>query len=112
MPRPYIHLDLSERRQLAKWRGAKIPMKEIALRLGRAPSTLYREVRRNAFTDRELPQLNGYYAINAQETYEKRRAVHRKLVAHAGLKLAVVDRLKAGWSPQQIAGRMKLGCVP
>ena len=108
MPRSYAHLDLDERRRLAKWREAKIPVKEIALRLGRDASTLYRELKRNFFRDVELPELNGYHAVAAQEMAERRRAVHRKMVVHPTLKLAVVDRLKAGWSPEQIAGRMKL----
>ena len=40
--------------------------------------------------------------------YEKRRAIHRKMIVHPELKEAIVDRLKAGWSPEQIAGRMRL----
>ena len=104
----YAHLDLEERQKLARWREAKLPMKEIALRLGRAPSTLYREMQRNRFMDDEIPELSGYYGMTAQRAYEKRRAIHRKLVRHPAMKAAVVDRLKAGWSPEQIAGRMKL----
>lgn len=40
--------------------------------------------------------------------YECRRAIHRKMIMHPELKAAVEDRLKAGWSPEQIAGRMRL----
>lgn len=53
-------------------------------------------------------ELNGYYALNAQDMYEKRRAVHRKLIVRPELKEAIEDRLKARWSPEQIAGRMRL----
>ena len=81
-------------------------MKEIALRLGRAQCTLYRELRRNRFSDDELPELDGYYGMNAQDMYARRRAIHRKLVKDATLKAAVLDRLEAGWSPEKIAGRM------
>jgi len=104
----YPHLSLEERRKIAKWREAKMPLPEIADRLGRAPSTIYRELKRNFFSDTELPKLNGYYAVNAQDMYERRRAVHRKLVANPQLKVAIEDRLRAGWSPEQIAGRMRL----
>ena len=100
--------ELPPRRRLAKWRDAKIPVKEIALRLGRDASTLYRELKRNFFRVAELPELNDDHAVAAQEMAERRRAVHRKMVVHPALKLAVVDRLKAGWSPEQIAGRMRL----
>lgn len=104
----YVHLDLEERRQVARWRDAKMSVPEIALRLGRAPSTIYRELRRNFFRDEELPNLNGYYGLNAQAMAERRRQVQRKLVRFPQVKAAVLDRLKGGWSPEQIAGRMAL----
>lgn len=104
----YPHLSLEERRNIAKWREAKMAVPEIADRLGRAASTIYRELKRNAYQDTELPNLNGYYAVNAQSMYERRRAVHRKLVIHPELKAAVEEALKSGWSPEQIAGRMRL----
>ncbi|MGB0662105.1 MAG: IS30 family transposase [Mangrovicoccus sp.] len=108
MGRCYPHLSLDERRRIAKWREAKIPVPEIADRLGRAPSTIYRELKRNHYDDKELPELNGYYALSPQAMYEKRRAIHRKMIVHPDLKAAIEDRLKAGWSPEQIAGRMRL----
>ena len=104
----YQHLSFEERRKIAKWREGKMPVPEIADRLSRPPSTIYRELKRNTFLDAELPQYSGYYAVTAQDKYERRRAVHRKLVAHPEVKAAVEDALKAGWSPEQIAGRMRL----
>lgn len=108
MGRCFPHLSFQERIKIAKWREARMPIPEIVDRLGRAPSTIYRELNRNFFTDKELPELNGYYAMNAQGMYEKRRAIHRKMIVHPELKEAIEDRLKAGWSPEQIAGRMRL----
>jgi transposase, IS30 family len=108
MGRCYPHLNLKERRKLAKWLEAKIPTKEIASNLHRAPSTIYREIKRNYYRDDELPQLNGYHAIVAQDAYEERRAVHRKLIRHPQIMAAVRSGFDAGWSPEQIAGRMKL----
>ena len=87
---------------------AKVPVNEITAAIGRHRSTVYREIKRNGFEDDELPELNGYYALNAQDMYEKRRAIHRKMIVHPDLKAAIEDRLKAGWSPEQIAGRMRL----
>lgn len=108
----YCHLGLEERRKIANLRDAKMRISEMADRLGRAASTIYRDLRRNHFDEKELPHLNGYYALNAQDIYEKCRAVHRKMVVHPDLKAAIEDRLKAGWSPEQIAGRMRLECHP
>lgn len=104
----YCHLKLDERRKLAKWLEAKMPISEIADRLGRDPSTIYRDIKRNRYTDDELPELNGDHALVAQDKYEARRAVHRKMIVYPELKEAIEDRLKAGWSPEQIAGRMRL----
>ena len=112
MGRCYVHLDLGERRKLAQWRAAKIPMKEIALRLGRPPCTLYREIRRNFYRDEEIPDLNGYHAVAAQTMSEKRRACHRKLVVHSALKAEVIGKLVTGWSPEQIAGRLRAEAAP
>ena len=104
----YSHLTLEERRKIDKWYDARMPVPEIADRLGRAPSSIYRELKRNVYEDTEIPELNGYYSVTAQNAYGRRRAIHRKLIANPALKAAVEDRLKAGWSPEQIAGRMRL----
>jgi IS30 family transposase len=64
--------------------------------LGRAPSTIYRELRRNFFRDVELPNLNGYYGLNAQAMAERRRQVKRKLVRFPLVKASVLDQLKGG----------------
>ena len=104
----HTELDLRERRIIEDMLNAKVPVSKIAAEIGRHRSTVYREIKRNYFTDDELPYLSGYYGMNAQSMYEQRRAIHRKLIAHPDLKATVEDRLKAGWSPGQIAGRMRL----
>ena len=81
---------------------------EFGRGMGRDTSTIYRDIKRNRYTDTELPELNGYYAVSAQDMYERRRAIHRKMISPPQLKAAIEDRLKAGWSPEQIAGRMRL----
>ena len=82
----YSHLSLEERRKIAKWLEADMPIAEIADRLSRDASTIYRAIKRNRYSDSELPQLDGYHAVAAQDMYERRRAVHRKLVIHPELK--------------------------
>jgi hypothetical protein len=42
----------------------------------------------------ELPNLKGYYGLNAQAMAERRRHVKRKLVRFPLVKAAVLDRLK------------------
>lgn len=78
-----------------------------AQRLGRHRATIHRELKRNRFVDAELQKLSGYYALNAQAKAEARRSGLRKLIRHRDLRDVVVDRLKTGWTPEQIAGRLR-----
>ncbi|SLN74042.1 hypothetical protein TRL7639_04483 [Falsiruegeria litorea R37] len=82
----YSHLRLDERRKIAKWLKVHMPISEIADRLCRDASTIYRDTKRNRYTDSELPELDGYHAVAAQDMYEKRRAIHRKMMVFPELK--------------------------
>ena len=62
----YSHLGIEERRKIERWRAAKISVDMIAEKLGRHRSTIFRELKRNTFEDRELPDLNGYYGMLRQ----------------------------------------------
>lgn len=108
MPRSYVHLSIEDRRKIARWHDARMPVLEIAQRLGRHRATIHRELKRNRFVDAELQHLSGYYALNAQSKADARRAGLRKLIRHRVLCNTVVDRLKTGWTPEQIAGRLRL----
>ena len=106
MARTYSQLDLDERRTLFRLVEARRPVGEIAARLGRHPSTIYRELGRNRFRDGDRG-FCGYFPLTAQDLADRRRRRRRKLAADDGLRAHVVERLAAGWSPQQIAGRLK-----
>ncbi|WP_417475752.1 IS30 family transposase [Leisingera sp.] len=99
-------MDLRERRAIEDMLNAKTPVSKIAAALGRHRSTVYREIKRNRFEDRELPYLNGYYSVNARLTAAARRRRRCKLVRLKELRNAVITQLKEGWSPEQIAGRL------
>ena len=57
-----------------------MPVSKIAAEIGRHRSTVHREIKRKRYFDGELPDLNGYYGMNAQRTAVNRRARRRKLV--------------------------------
>ncbi|MGB7243408.1 MAG: helix-turn-helix domain-containing protein [Sulfitobacter sp.] len=94
----------AQRRVIEDMLNAKIPVREIATEIGRHVSTVYRDIKRNGYTDDELPELNGYYGAVTQKPAAQRRARRRKLVRLAGLRKAVIKQLKEGWSPEQING--------
>ena len=104
----HVELDLRERRLIEDMLVAKASVARIAARLSRHRSTIYREIGRNRFHGDDLPELNGYYGVLAQRKATERRRRQRKLIRMPDLLAAVVDRLKAGWSPEQIAGRLRL----
>jgi transposase, IS30 family len=106
LARTYRQLDLDERRTLFRLMEASTPVGEIAARLGRHPSTVYRELGRNRFRDGDRG-FCGYFPLNAQDLARRRRQRRRKLAMNDGLREHVVGRLKDGWSPQQIAGRLR-----
>ncbi len=108
MRRTYSQIDMDERRRIAKWRTAGLSATVIAEKLGRHRSTIFRELSRNAFEDAQMPELSGYYCVTANEMARERRAKLRKLARFAHVRRSVIERIMHGWSPQQIAGRMRL----
>lgn len=108
----FSHLSVSERRKIERWRQAKVSPDEMARRLGRHRSTIFRELRRNRFIDTELPDLNGYWGLIAQGKADGRRSRRRKLLREAKLRERVEHCLSCGWTPEQIAGRMRYEGAP
>ncbi|MDH6298118.1 IS30 family transposase (plasmid) [Agrobacterium salinitolerans] len=102
----YQQLTLADRRLLHRFVEQKLAVNEMARRLGRHRSTIYREIRRNTFHDKELPEYTGYFGTIADELRRERRRRLRKLRRHADLRAEVISQLEARWSPEQIAGRL------
>ncbi len=86
------YLSFSDREDIAIWQAQKLSAREIARRLGRSPSTISRELRRNAST--RTSRLD-YKASIAQWHAERRarRPKVAKLVANDLLRKYVQDRL-------------------
>jgi IS30 family transposase len=75
---------------------------EIALRLGRADSTISRELRRNS-------SRNGYWAVAAQKKANTRRSQRPRIrkLQRPEVRRYVQERLRQCWSPDQIALRSR-----
>lgn len=108
MERTYSHIDLDERRKIVRWRTAGLSVEVIAEKLGRHRSTIFREFKRNTFADKDVPDLNGYYCVTAHDMACERRTKLQKLARFSNVRQSVIDLILHGWSPQQIAGRMRL----
>jgi IS30 family transposase len=92
------YLSLVEREEIAVGLAAGLPVRQIAAGLGRAPSTVSREVARNA-------SRRGYRAVAAQAQAEFRAARPKtaKLAGNDRLRSWVAARLEERWSPEQIS---------
>ncbi len=101
------YLSMREREEIAVLRG-QVSLREIARRLGRSPSTISRELRRNG---RGYGQQQ-YRATMAQSEADRRarRPKTAKLVLHPPLRTYVQDKLTGPgrWSPEQISRRLRL----
>ena len=106
MDRGYRQLTLEERRTIFRLVQAKVSISGIADQLGRHRSTIYREIGRNEF--REVKLYRGYYPVTAHDGARRRRQRQRKLIRDHRLREHVLAKLALGWSPEQIAGRLRL----
>jgi IS30 family transposase len=98
----YVHLTADERLQIFAWHREHLPQAEIARRLARSPGTISRELRRNRVAA-------GYLPHRAQQCYHarRRRCRRRARFDDRRLRRLVLDLLQRGFSPEQIAGRLR-----
>jgi IS30 family transposase len=95
-------LRLEEREEISRGIAAGQSMRQIAARLGRAASTVSREVKRNAG--------RGAYRASEADAGAWTRALRPKrcrLATHPRLRWRVAQKLALQWSPQQISGWLK-----
>lgn len=100
--RSRLSLTLAEREEISRAVVAGQSIRSIATSLGRAPSTISREIKRNG--DQEC-----YRASQAnQAAWDRtRRPKTCKLVDNRTLAHIVAGKLQLQWSPEQIAGWLK-----
>ena len=100
--RSQLALTLAEREEISRALVTGQSIRSIAVTLGRAPSTISREIKRNGGP-------GCYRAIQADEAAWARahRPKRCKLVQNRSLAQIVADKLRLQWAPQQIAGWLK-----
>ncbi|MGN2638939.1 IS30 family transposase [Nocardia takedensis] len=97
------HLRVAEREAISRGISAGRSLRSIAAELERPVSTVSREVRRNGGRE-------GYRATSAQERadVQRRRPKPLLLTRNPVLRGMVIAWLDQEWSPEQIAGRLRL----
>ena len=106
MPKSYKQLSQEDRDRLSLFKAQGKTLREIARLIDRDPSTVSRELRRNA-----PPIHQGYYLAHKAQG----RADARKTLGHERVRLRIPHlrryasrMLRRGWSPERIAGRWKV----
>lgn len=95
-------LRLEEREEISRGIAVGQSIRQIARGLGRAPSTVSREIRRNGGSQR--------YRANQADRSAWQRSLRPKpcrLALHRELRWRVAQKLALQWSPEQISGWLK-----
>ena len=101
MAQQYDHLTLEDRCSIARLHEAGQSIRQTAAALDRSPSTISRELKRNRGTK------IGYKPAYAEDQARARRWTGSKLERDDELRSLVLNCLKSGWSPEQVAGRLR-----
>jgi IS30 family transposase len=101
MAQTYAHIDLEDRCAIARLHEAGQSIRQIAAALDRSPSTVSRELKRNSGAK------VGYKPAYAQDQCNARRWTGSKLERDTDLRTEVLGCLERGWSPEQMAGRLR-----
>ena len=97
----YHHLTIEERSCIRKYYVDGLSYREIARLIGRNVSTVSREIRRNCTHMYDIPT---YYPHTAQKKYLLRRSYcHRGMFRSQEVIEYIEEKLRATWSPEQIA---------
>ena len=109
MGKEYKQLCLEEREKIAFFRACGKSRREIGKLLGKSHSTISREVRRNRSRILRKP---CYFASQAETKAKKRKVLagKRQRLKNPEIRRYVTKKLKISWSPEQIAGRIRLDC--
>ena len=103
MGKGYRHLSLEERDRITEMKSSSMSLRAIANELGRSPSTLSRELRRNA-----TPSYKVYLSHRAHEraVTRKKESGQRPRLKNERIVSYVREKLALDWSPELIAGKI------
>jgi IS30 family transposase len=100
----YQHFSIEERERIQEGLWHKESIRDVAASMGRSPSSVSREIRKN------LPPVLRTYAPRLAHARALEHRTHRGRILrlkNETIRTYIVDHLKKRWSPEQIAGRIK-----
>ena len=100
---PYLHLNGSDRSVIHHLVLCGLSLREIGRRLGRSHTTISRELKRNAAGKAYCPALA--HRLACKRLHWPRPGARR---GYGRLYRYVVRRLRTDWSPEQVAGRLRM----
>ncbi len=103
--REYVHLTLAERDIITTLLSEGKSLSDIAKALGRSKGTISRELKRNSSPEYRLylsHRAHGRAELRKQQANSHGRLKNERIVSH------VTAMLKEGWSPELIAGRLRV----
>ena len=103
MGKEYRHLSLAERDRITEMKSDGMSLRAIAKELGRSPSTLSRELKRNATASYKV-----YLSHRAHEraVARKKESGRRPRLKDERIVSYVRKQLKEDWSPEIIANKI------
>ncbi|MGO4205608.1 helix-turn-helix domain-containing protein [Rhodococcus sp. TAF43] len=104
-PGPSRYLREADRIHIAERLREKATIRDIAAELGRSPSTISREIRRNRHP------ISGQYRPHAAQARADARRPRPKIGRTPELREFIQTHLDKRWSPEQICQALQAGCV-
>jgi len=102
----YRKLVKEDRILIAQWKNSGYSNIQIAKWLGRNKSTIGRELAGNSFEGRIYEPLHAQH--KAEERKVRAWRVGKHPLKNLGIYQYTIDKLREGWSPEQISGRLEL----
>ena len=100
----YHHITDAEQKEIGILRGKKYSLRDIASAMSRDVGTISREISRNSVKKKYQPDKAKVKA-RQRRRYSKYQGM--KVREHPESEQFIVEKLKAGWTPEEISGRLK-----
>jgi IS30 family transposase len=99
----YTHLSIEEREKIQELLWKKTSIRAIAQELGRSPSSISREIKKN---ESKIQKKYTPRQANNRALEKRKNRGRTQRLKNEKIRQYVIEKLKLRWSPEQIAGRI------